>query len=367
MLNGVSNLGARLCLVVLVLFAVSACTALPRPFQSTKAMPPNLLVLDGASDGVEIEIIEGPSLPMANLLSGSVASELGKLGVPAIVGRTGTSRYILKGNSVRTLNEPDSPYVVKIHWQLLQQNGALVNEYIQGIKGSEWEWDYGSPKIVRETGLITAAMVVEMINGASRMRFKQPIEAGGSQQAALPVNTVPQVIDIKSLDKVKQRLGEDTEQEVIQRTAVWIAPVTGAPSDGNLRLTTSINGALRGSGVGLVKDKAQSTHSLQGKVRLTPVSEDVKQIEIIWTLLRPDGSEFGRATQKNNMPNEMLNGPWRQMATVIASAARQGILDVIDSSRQDNTSVGFNKEGIVVGEGSGSTGLVLPLPSLELE
>ena len=355
------------CMLAVMLFAITGCTALPKPFQSTDLMPPNQLVVDGASDGVEIEIIEGPALPMANLLSGAVASELGKQGVPAVVGLKGNSRFILKGRAVRVVDEPESPYVVKIHWKLRQNSGAVIGEYVQGVEGDEWEWDYGSPKIVQETGLITATMVVEMINMELQNKQQMQISAPQDTLAIRQQNIKPEVVDFKSLKNVIDAAGIDPEVEVTNKTAIWIAPVVGAPSDGNIQLTDSIKKVIRSSGVLVVRDKAASSHTLQGTVKLAPIAEDVKSIVIIWALLQKDGSEFGRATQRNNIPSIMLKGTWSKLASVISRAARSGIVDVIEKSKQTGTTVGINKTGLVIVPVTDEPDIVLPLPSLDIE
>lgn len=117
---------------------------------------------------------------------------------------------------------------------------------------------------------------------------------------------------------------------------VQVAPVTGAPGDGNASLTKQMKEHLAALGL-VVQDGADGIDfAIQGNVRMVPIGGGQQRVEIVWSVKLPSGDERGKVVQLNNVPTGSLDHYWADVAIVVASEAAGGIDDVIarQSGRQ---------------------------------
>lgn len=119
---------------------------------------------------------------------------------------------------------------------------------------------------------------------------------------------------------------------------VDVPPVTGAPGDGNLALTTQLRALLAKLGPMVQDTPANADFIVQGQVKVVPIADNQQRVEIQWIVTTPTGDERGRVVQLNNVPAGSLNGYWGEIATVVAQEAAGGIRDVIlrQSGRDPN-------------------------------
>jgi len=78
---------------------MAACGPLPKPFKRAAEAPPNPLVESGVPRDIAVKLVNGPSIPMAQLISKAVADDLGRRDIVAYTGDRGTSRYVLEAGS----------------------------------------------------------------------------------------------------------------------------------------------------------------------------------------------------------------------------------------------------------------------------
>lgn len=119
---------------------------------------------------------------------------------------------------------------------------------------------------------------------------------------------------------------------------VDVPPVTGAPGDGNLALTTQIRSLLTKLGVTVQDTPANADFIVQGQVKVVPIAGKQQRVEIQWYVTTPTGDERGRVVQLNNVPAGSLDGYWGDVATAVAQEAAGGVHDVIlrQSGRDPN-------------------------------
>ncbi len=301
---------------------VAACGDLPRPFKRTYATPPNPLVEEGVQGGVWVDEVEGPPVPMARLLADSVARELGKLEVPAFTGKRRPTHYVLKGEAVRNVS-PEVPYVVQVHWTLLDRSGNRVGIHSQGVTATNWEWDYGSPKVVREVGEASATAIAALVQA--------------DDPTLKPVRTAT-------------------------ATGLWVKPIDGAPGDGDVALTRAIRIALAGAGTDVVSEKTKARYVLDGSVRLSPPRGAGQRVEIVWVVRTPAGNEIGRAAQANTVPVGTFDRRWGNLAALVAAAAVGGIRDIVDAASDAADSGGTHPRILKTNLPFGPAGVDLPLP-----
>ena len=116
----------------------------------------------------------------------------------------------------------------------------------------------------------------------------------------------------------------------IQRPALVVAPVIGAPGDGETALTRAMALALKGRGVDLALEPDDTALLVVGSVVISDRDPGSQFVEVIWELLSPDGTRLGIVSQENTIDAGALDGDWGAIAPVIASAGAEGVIDLID-------------------------------------
>ena len=105
----------------------------------------------------------------------------------------------------------------------------------------------------------------------------------------------------------------------------------GAPGDGPRTMQRSMAYVLDKRGLKVAESPngdPAPTLVLQGAMKVETRNAR-SHVEIVWTLKRPDGTELGTVAQANDLPAEMLQRPWGDIAFSIADAAADGIADLV--------------------------------------
>jgi hypothetical protein len=113
---------------------------------------------------------------------------------------------------------------------------------------------------------------------------------------------------------------------------VVVAPVAGAPGDGQRSLTTALKKRLYAGGVKLANGTAANVYMVKGSVKLVETSGGKQSIRIDWLVLDPSGKKLGTVSQQNTIPKGSLNGPWGAIADAAAGAAADGIIKLLPKS-----------------------------------
>ena len=111
-----------------------------------------------------------------------------------------------------------------------------------------------------------------------------------------------------------------------------VAPVAGAPGDGQRSLTTALKKRLYAGGVKLANGTAANVYMVKGSVKLVETSGGKQSIRIDWLVLDPSGKKLGTVSQQNTIPKGSLNGPWGAIADAAAGAAADGIIKLLPKS-----------------------------------
>lgn len=110
---------------------------------------------------------------------------------------------------------------------------------------------------------------------------------------------------------------------------VMVAPVTGAPGDGNLSLTRQMRDHLGQYGPVIQTTAAGADFVVRGEVVVAPVGGGKQRVEIQWYVQNATGDERGRVVQLNEIPAGTLDRFWGDVAVVVASEAAGGVNDVL--------------------------------------
>ncbi|WP_141693951.1 hypothetical protein [Methyloligella halotolerans] len=112
-----------------------------------------------------------------------------------------------------------------------------------------------------------------------------------------------------------------------------VAPVQGAPGDGQTSLARAMQKKLAADGVKLARARGANVYTVQGKVSVTNASGNRETVRIDWTVLDPSGKRVGTVSQQNTIGKGSLNGPWGAIADAAAGAAADGIVDLLPKQR----------------------------------
>ena len=270
-----------------LLITLMACSPSENSFQNQSIV--GLELNDSNLVDVRVELIKGPSLPMAQLLSSSIASGLLKNGITTSVESGIASRFVLKGFAETNWADERVPFIILIHWTLYNQSGEVIGKYTQGVRGAQWKWEYGDPKIINAIGDGVAKPIATMIAKEDNNPVQNPFHGA----------------------------------------SIFVKPVTGAPGDGNLALRDAMVSELLGSDVKVIEDNKQASLTLTGQVSLVSTGNALEEVLVTWRVQTMDGFEVGRATQANKIPKGKLDGLWGDVAKKIAAAALSGIQRII--------------------------------------
>ena len=117
-----------------------------------------------------------------------------------------------------------------------------------------------------------------------------------------------------------------------RQTKVTVAPVVGAPSDGNRQLFSGMRRALGSNKVVIMDTAAADTVTVVGSVSLTPIDDRSTQLAVKWTLRDPSGKDVGNVEQSNSVPLAATRGSWAGFGDIVAGAAVEGILELMDKA-----------------------------------
>ena len=125
-------------------------------------------------------------------------------------------------------------------------------------------------------------------------------------------------------------IGREPPPPFVKRPALVMVPIVGAPGDGATALARAMALALEGRGVTLAREPDDTALLVMGSVVVGERDRGSQFIEVIWELLSPDGARLGIVSQENTIDAGALDGPWGPIAPVIASAAADGVIELID-------------------------------------
>lgn len=309
-------------------------------------------IFAGGGDGAETQLAATPTAP---------ASQRAKIAVAPIVGPPdATSRALqtqvttaLERQKVTVAKQPADPsdytlrgYVVaakekastKISyiWDVTDPSGKRVNR----ITGEEVSPGSGASKDT--WGAVTPAMIDQIANktaGSVASWLPSQGAAGpGATPASAPASSIPVAAAPAAPAAAPQAMAAASAPAAptaatgsIGRTGAVMASVpnvTGAPGDGSIALTGAIQRELTRNGVSLTSGGAE-TYKVEGKVTVGTVRDGKQPVTIDWHVKDPKGKQLGTVSQKNEVPQGSLDGPWGKTADAAAAAAAQGIIKLL--------------------------------------
>lgn len=324
------------------LLALGACGDLPRPFQpdekesqSRAAADPRLRPPVEQAEFVVLPP-KGVTDAMAERLPIAIVLALREQGIVATTNASGAPH---------TIEVAGKPQLVKDElriawtWTVRDAKGGLIGSREQIVSTSADEWLDGGDRLISRVAARGAYHVAEMIGRAdpanapigAQTTVLPPTEvppAGGAPGPVTPASTTAPPPTPGGAPPVAAP--PPPAQAAAKFPRVRVATVTGAPGNGNRALTAGMRRALGESQIVLVDAPDGNAMTVIGSVEISPPAEGRQRIVIRWVLKGPGGVQLGDLEQANTIKAGALNGDWGGVAHVIALAASEGILELIN-------------------------------------
>jgi hypothetical protein len=272
------------------ILALAACQPLPHPFADDVPPPgsPMLTLRDNAS--VTIAPVDGVPRATAEKLGAAVASALQKREIAASDTTASIGSYELVGR-IEEMPPSGDKVAVAADWELRDPSGNSVGERSARLEAPEQDWEEGNGDVVARLADASAEQLAPL------MQDDQPSEV---------------------------------EAEAGGRPRLLIGGVEGAPGDGGQSLPRAIAEILKRQDIVLVTDpQAKADLVLDADVAVAPPKAGKQHVKIVWRVRRKDGGEIGTVGQENDVPTGLLDGPWSDVAYMVAASAQDGIMQLV--------------------------------------
>ena len=229
----------------------------------------------------------------------------------------GKATYTLRGYLIASSEKRGSK--VSYIWDVNDAQGSRVarisgDEVIASRSGSD-PW----------SGVDSAA--IRSIAGKTTSQLAASLSRrGGSASAVAAASDSPPAVPATTASTSAPSVASPRAAGVV------VAPVAGAPGDGQRSLTTALKKRLYAGGVKLANGTAANVYMVKGSVKLVETSGGKQSIRIDWLVLDPSGKKLGTVSQQNTIPKGSLNGPWGAIADAAAGAAADGIIKLLPKS-----------------------------------
>jgi hypothetical protein len=302
---------ASTALAVIAVACLSACGGGPGG-PSSGFFSSATSLFSGSTKVAVAPIIGTPPQVAQDLTDALVAA--GKDRSLTLIPGSGKANYTLRGYLVASSEKGGSK--ISYIWDVTDAQGGRVarvsgDEMIASRAGSD-PW----------AGVDSATL--RSIAGKTTSQLAATLSRGGSSATA--------VASSEGSPATTATSSRPTAAPNPKSAGVIVAPVSGAPGDGQRSLTTALKKRLYAGGIKLANGTAENVYMVKGSVVLSDASGGKQSIRIDWLVLDPSGKRLGTVSQQNTIPRGSLNGPWGAIADAAAGAAADGIIKLLPKS-----------------------------------
>jgi hypothetical protein len=282
----------RLLAAAWLLLTPAACQPLPQPFAEDRPPPhaPILTLKDSA--GVVVAPVAGAPAAASERLAEAMADGLRQAEIPAGTSGGNRASFVLAATAEARPVAPGRS-AVALRWELRDAAGQPVGGDVEQSEVDDAVWAKGGAELVD--------------------RLVRPAVA---RLAALMQDDAPNSVAAAG------------------GPVVLVREVAGAPGDGSHSLQRAMNAALRQARVALAAGPTTGREFvIAGRVELAPPLQGQQRIKVSWAVQNPDGSEIGLVNQENAIAVGSLDGPWGDVAYIVATAAVDGVIALLEKAR----------------------------------
>jgi hypothetical protein len=324
----------RHAVTLLWLLLLAACTAPPKPFEHDDTEAP---IRQLPRDKPEVAIALPKNMPpdMGRRVAASLAMELQSYGIVAAVQPAQAPIQISSTMSTRDAGE--TAIEIQVDWKV--DGAPAQQESTTKTRARPEDYAEASERLVSRIAYQAAPRVATMIGRPPNFKPRSPgqVAAGVTVAEEPPPDlTVPPIAGLAptaagATPPAPQLPGRPPPAQEA-KVKVLVAPVTGAPSDGNRQLYSGMRRALGSSKIIIVDAEAPDAFTVVGTVTVTPVDERTVQLVIKWIVKDPSGKAIGDLEQANPVPAAAAKGSWAGFGDIVATAASEGVLELLEKA-----------------------------------
>jgi hypothetical protein len=235
--------------------------------------------------------------------------------------------------TMSTRDSGETGIEIQIDWRI---EGAPKTQDPQTSRTRARPEDYGeaSERLVSRIAQQAAPRVATLIGKPPNFLARSPgqVAAGVSVPMEQPVDPVTATAMAAASSGVPPPSSTQPAQPQEAHVKVMVAPVTGAPSDGNRQLYSGMRRALGSSKIVIVDAAGADVFTVIGTVNLTKIDEQRGQLVIKWLVKDPAGRNVGDLEQSNPVPLAATKGSWAGFGDIVATAASEGVLELLEKA-----------------------------------
>ena len=304
------------------LLALAACGQPPRPFEHDDSEAP---VRALPQDKTELAIAPPKNMPpeMAKRVAAALAIELQSYGIVAAVQPTAAPIQV---DGTMSTRDADLGIEIQIDWRI-DGAPAAVEPATSKTRTRPEDYAEANERLVSRIAQQAAPRVATLIGRPPTFLPRSP----GQVAAGVSVPMEPDVAPALAAASVPGSAPTPPAQQQPQ-VKVLVAPVTGAPSDGNRQLYSGMRRALGSSKIVIVDAAGPDIFTVVGTVNLTAIDDQKGQLVIKWFLKDPAGKTVGDLEQSNPVPLAAAKGSWAGFGDIVATAASEGVLELLEKA-----------------------------------
>jgi hypothetical protein len=317
---------ALACLLVL-----AGCIATPKPFEhdavDDEAFRPK-------RDKVEVAIATPANMPdrMAQRVAAALAVELQSYDIVAAVQPTPAPLKIAGAMSTRDA-EFGTGIEIEIEWFLLGKGRGVEGPAISRTVVQAQDFAEASDKLVSRIAQQAAPRIATLMGKPPSFEARAPGQIAAGVNAPQPADTSPaQIAAAANAGQPAPTAATQAPPQTPRQVRVMVAPIEGAPSDGNRQLFGGMRRALGSSKIVVMDSTGGDTFVVTGRVKLTAIDDSTAKLEVTWVLKAPGGREVGKVEQANPVPLAATRASWAGFGDIVAQAAVEGILELLEKT-----------------------------------
>jgi len=317
---------------------LAGCFSTPKPFEHDSGSD---APYRAKRDQIEVSIGTPANMPaqMGERVAAALAVELQAYNIVAAVQPTPAPLKVSSAMSTRDA-AMGTGIEIQIEWFVLGKDSGAEGPAISRTVTQSQDFADASDRLVSRIAQQAAPRIATLMGKPPTFEARSPgqIAAGvnalppqpeGPVQEAAAVGAAAAAPGAPSTPASAAVQASPASQRQIK---VMVAQVDGAPSDGNRQLLGGMRRALGSSKIVVVDSGASDTFTVVGKVKLTPIDDSKGQLEINWFLKDPAGKEVGKVDQSNPVPLAATRGSWAGFGDIVAQAAVEGILELLEKA-----------------------------------
>ena len=306
----------------LCLLALAACGQPPRPFEHDDSEAP---VRALPQDKTELAISPPKNMPpeMAKRVAAALAIELQSYGIVAAVQPTAAP---IRVNGTMSTRDAELGIEIQIDWRV-EGAPAAHEPATSRTRARPEDYAEANERLVSRIAQQAAPRVATLIGRPPTFQPRSP----GQVAAGVSVPMEPDIAPALAAASVPGAAPQQQPQQQPQ-VKVLVAPVTGAPSDGNRQLYSGMRRALGSSKIVIVDAAGPDIFTVAGTVSLKAIDDQKGQLVIKWILKDPSGKTVGDLEQSNPVPLAAAKGSWAGFGDIVATAASEGVLELLEKA-----------------------------------